>query len=133
MRLTSGDRLLIHELMALHGHLIDHGELDRLDEVFTADVVYDLRDFALGELHGIDAITRASLELGDANPLGHHVTNVVVADVRDDGVRVLSKGIGIRRDGSCGTVVYDDIVRRTPDGWRIARRTVVARRAPLRR
>jgi ketosteroid isomerase-like protein len=35
------DRLALHELVALHGHLFDMGELDRLDELFTEDVVYD--------------------------------------------------------------------------------------------
>jgi hypothetical protein len=30
-----------------------------------------------------------------------------------------------------GTVVYEDVVRRTDAGWRIARRTVIPRRRPL--
>jgi hypothetical protein len=129
MPLDSDDRLMIHELMGLHGHLVDNGEFGRLHELFTSDVVYDLRDFGLGELRGIDAIVQASRSLGDANPLGHHVTNVVIAD--GEVVRVVSKGIGVRADGSCGTVVYHDDVRRTPEGWRISRRRVTARRKPL--
>ena len=131
MALTPEDRLLIHELIGLHGHLMDDGEFQRLDELFTADVVYDVEAFGLGELHGRDAIARAALALGDGNPLGHHVTNVVINEVDDNVVRVRSKGIGIRVDGSSGTVVYDDLVRRSKEGWRIARRTVVARRTPL--
>lgn len=39
MPLTSEDRLSIADLVALHGHLFDEGELDRLDELFTADTV----------------------------------------------------------------------------------------------
>ena len=42
MALALEDRLAVSELIALHGHLVDDGELDRSDEVFTADVVYDL-------------------------------------------------------------------------------------------
>ena len=34
-------------------------------------------------------------------------------------------------DGTAGSVVYDDVVTRTPDGWRISHRRVTARRAPL--
>jgi hypothetical protein len=40
MALALEDRLAITELIALHGHLVDEGELDRCQEVFTPDVVY---------------------------------------------------------------------------------------------
>ncbi len=131
MALSIEDRLLIHELMSLHGHLMDAGEFHRLNELFTTDTIYDLEDFGFGQLHGIEAIQQAALALGDRNPLGHHITNVVVNQVEDDVVQVLSKGIGIQADGSSGTVIYDDVVQRTPAGWRIARRKVVMRRKPL--
>jgi hypothetical protein len=50
----------------------------------------------------------------------------------EDGlVRVRSKGIGIRADGATGTVIYEDLIRKTPSGWRIARRAVLPRRRPL--
>ena len=39
---NTADRLQIHELLALHGHLADEGRFDRLDELFTADAVYDM-------------------------------------------------------------------------------------------
>jgi 3-phenylpropionate/cinnamic acid dioxygenase small subunit len=133
MTLSIENRLLIHELLSRHGHLMDRGEFDRLDELFTPDVVYDLTDFGRGELHGLEAIAQASLALGDRNPLGHHVTNVVITDAGDDIARVHSKGIAIRADGSSGTVTYEDVVKRTPDGWRIVRRVVRARREPLHR
>ena len=131
MTLTDEDRLLIHELLSLHGHLMDNGEFDRLDELFTMDVVYDVDAFGLGELLGIEAISQAAVALGDRNPLGHHITNVVITEVAADVVRVLSKGIGIQADGSSGTVSYDDIVRRMEQRWRIARCRVVARQKPL--
>lgn len=63
-----GDRWTI----SLHGHLFDEGHLDRLDELFTPDVVYDLSDVGIEPLHGIAEIRRAALELGPANPLAHH-------------------------------------------------------------
>ncbi len=46
-------------------------------------------------------------------------------------VRVRSKGIGIRADGGSGSVIYTDEVTRTPEGWRISYRKVIARRTPL--
>lgn len=132
MALTVEDRLAIQDLMALHGHLMDSGDLDRLNELFAADVVYDVSAFGLGELRGIEAIKQAALTLGDDNPLGHHVTNVVITAVDENSARVMSKGIGIRPDGSGGTVVYSDIVRLETGGWRIVHRTVIPRKRPLR-
>jgi len=59
------------------------------------------------------------------------VTNVVVIADGDDEATVRSKGIGILADGTSGTVVYEDVVRRTGVGWRIAHRTVIPRQRPL--
>lgn len=132
MPLPLSDRLAIHELLALHGHLMDEGAFDRLAELFTADVVYDLRDYGGAELSGIAAIAAAARALGDGNPLGHHVTNVVITSGEGDVARVVSKGLGVRADGGCGTVVYRDELRREAAGWRIARRRVCPRQVPLR-
>jgi hypothetical protein len=132
MALTAEDRLEIYELLALHGHLMDAGEFDRLGELFTEDFAYDVEAYGFGVLEGAEAFADAALALGDGNPLGHHVTNALVTGALGDGeATVRSKGIGVNADGTCGTVVYDDLVRRTGAGWRIARRTVVPRRRPL--
>ncbi len=131
MALAVEDRLAIYELLALHGHLMDAGSFERLDELFTEDFVYDVEAFGLGRLEGAVAFTEASRALGDDNPLGHHVTNALVIGDQAGEATVRSKGIGILADGTSGTVVYEDVVRRTPAGWRIARRTVVPRRRPL--
>ncbi|MEV0004076.1 nuclear transport factor 2 family protein [Micromonospora sp. NPDC050980] len=131
MTLSADDRLAVHELIALHGHLMDAGEFDRMDELFTADVVYDVTAFGAGELRGHEAIKRAALALGDGNPVGHHVTNVWVTEDADGTVRALSKGLGVNADGSVGSVVYEDTLRRETAGWRIAHRNVKPRRTPL--
>ena len=131
MALTEQDRIDITDLVHLHGHLMDAGRLDELDEMFTPDVIYDLSDYGLGALHGHAAVRQAALALGDANPIGHHVTNILVTELGAGSARVRSKGIGIRADGTSGSVVYDDVVARRPDGWKIHRRTVTARRAAL--
>lgn len=131
MSLALEDRLAIAEIVSLHGHLVDDGSLERLDELFTAEVVYDLTDFGQGCLVGVEAIREAALALGAANPVAHHVTNIVITESADGQVRVRSKGLGIKSDGSCGSVTYDDIAVRVRDGWRIRRRKVSARRTPL--
>jgi hypothetical protein len=131
MALALEDRLAVTELIALHGHLMDAGELDRADEVFTPDVVYDLSDFGQGEVTGLAALKKAALALGAGNPVAHHVTNVVVEEVSDGRVRARSKGLGVMADGSCGSVTYEDVVVRVDAGWRISHRRVLARRVPL--
>lgn len=131
MTLSWEDRVAINELISMHGHLIDAGELDRLDEVFTADVAYDVSDYGFGVLRGLASNRDAALALGDRNPVGHHVTNVVLRPEGPDLVRARAKGIGVMADGACGSVTYDDTVVRTGRGWRISERIVRARRAPL--
>lgn len=132
MALSEQDRIDINDLINRHGHLMDAGELDRADELFTPDVTYDVADFGLGQLHGTAAIRTAARALGDANhPVGHHVTNIVITGIDDRSARVQAKGIGIKADGKTGSVVYDDLVTRRPDGWKISHRKVTARRAAL--
>jgi 3-phenylpropionate/cinnamic acid dioxygenase small subunit len=131
MALNFEDRTVISELISMHGHLCDEGELDRLDELFTDDVVYDVTDFGQEPLTGVEAIRAAAVTLGDANPVGHHVTNIVLTEGDDGQVHARSKGIGINMDGTSGSVSYEDVFVLTGRGWRMSYRKVVARRVPL--
>jgi ketosteroid isomerase-like protein len=131
MALSEQDRIDISDLINLHGHLTDAGELDLAGELFTPDVTYDLGDFGHGSLHGTAEMRKAAFALGSANPVGHHVTNIVITEAGDRSARVQSKGIGINADGTAGSVAYDDIVTRQPGGWKISYRKVTARRAAL--
>jgi 3-phenylpropionate/cinnamic acid dioxygenase small subunit len=129
--LSVEDRLAIHELLALHGHLMDGGELERMGELFLADVVYDLNAVSKGVQVGVGELAASALALGANNPLGHHVTNVVIEEGSGDSARVRSKYLGVMRDGSVGSGVYEDALRKTAEGWRIAYRKVIPRREPL--
>lgn len=129
--LTAEDRWAIGETLSLHGHIFDEGHLDRLEELFTADVVYDVTDVGMRPLHGIDEIRRATLELGADNPVAHHVTNVVITSDDDDCVRARSKGIAVRENGRCASATYVDTLRREDGRWRISHRAILARRTPI--
>jgi hypothetical protein len=126
MALTANDIMAIHQLVALHGHLVDSRELSRLDELFTPDAVYDVTALGQGTVQGIDEFRALSQSFADdvRNPVGHHVTNIVVTEGVDGSAHVRSKGIGVLRDGRTGSVVYEDRVTRTAHGWRIAARLV---------
>ena len=128
---TAENRCAIGETISLHGHLFDEGHLDRLEELFTADVVYDLTDVGIKPLHGIEEIRRATLELGADNPVAHHVTNIIITSEEHDCVRTRSKGIAVMANGRCGSATYVDTLRRENGRWRISHRIVLARRVPL--
>lgn len=51
-KLDAEDRWAIVETLSLHGHIFDEGQLDRLEEIFTPEVVYDLRAAGVGTLDG---------------------------------------------------------------------------------
>lgn len=76
MPFTTQDRLEVADLVMMHGHLVDAGELDRLDELFTTDVCYDTTGVGGGVIHGTATLREAALALGDGNPVAHHVTNL---------------------------------------------------------
>jgi len=131
--ITAADRIAIHETIALHGHVADDRDWDRWGELFSDDLVLDLEDFGLGTTNGIAALKKLSRDNQDdrAQPLGHHVTNIVLLAQDGDRVRARSKGLAVNADGTSGTVVYEDTLRREPQGWRICHRKILVRRAPL--
>jgi hypothetical protein len=66
--LSTEDRRAIGRTLALHEHIFDRGELDRLEEIFTPEVVYDLSDVGAGTFEGLEAIRSGALTLGTGNP-----------------------------------------------------------------
>lgn len=139
--LSTADRQAIDQTLALHGHIFDRGELDRLEEIFTPEIVYDLSDVGAGTFEGLEAIRSGALRLGAGNPVAHHVTNTVITGHQDDLVTVQSKGLIIMADGSVASVTHLDTLRRDHEGdggggsgsgsWRISRRVIQAQRTPL--
>jgi 3-phenylpropionate/cinnamic acid dioxygenase small subunit len=125
MPLSIEDRLSIHELISLHGHLTDDRQHERLHLLFTDDAAYDVSAYGLGVVRGLDALTELFAQRPGDQPVGHHVTNVMVGEGDGEIASVRSKGLAVMADGTAGTVTYDDVVVRTGAGWRIARRTIV--------
>ena len=93
MTLSADDRFAITDLINMHGHLVDRGDFDGLGALFTEDVSYDVSALGGGVVAGLAAIREAALALGDANPVAHHVTNIVL-EQRGGAVQALSKGLG---------------------------------------
>jgi SnoaL-like domain len=131
MVLTAEDRFAIADLINLHGHLTDRGDFDGLPMLFAEEITYDVSAFGGGILVGLTAVREAALALGDANPVAHHVTNIVLNETPDGMVHALSKGLGVMAAGSIGSVTYRDTIKRHDSRWKITHRVVQPRRTPL--
>ena len=118
------DRAAITDLINLHGHYVDAGWHDRMTELLAEDVTYDTTGLGGNVIVGLARLREAAIAMGDRNPVGHHVTNIVVTEVDGDRASAISKGIGIMADGSCGSVTYHDTLSRNDSGWRIIHRRV---------
>jgi F420-dependent oxidoreductase-like protein len=123
--LSTSDRVAVHELVSLHGHLADDRRASELSLLLTEDAVYDLSAYGLETAHGLNAIQTLHEQRSGIQPIGHHVTNININDRQRDGeVTVRSKGLSVMADGTTGTCVYEDVVIRTAAGWRIAKRRI---------
>jgi hypothetical protein len=127
--LPAEDRLAIGEVLSLHGHIFDASELDRLDEIFTPEVVYDMSAVGFGVFEGIETVRSAAASMGDQGPLAHHVTNVLISSDEDEVVTAHSKGLMLMRDGTLASVTHHDTLRRHNGDWRINRRIISPIRA----
>lgn len=130
-QLTDADRWAITEILAWHGHLFDGGHLDRLEEIFTPDAIYDLTSAGIGVFEGIEAMRDGALKLGAGNPIAHHVTNIVITAADDGTATARSKGFMLMADGTPSSVTHLDTLRRQDGGWRISRRVITPQRIPL--
>jgi len=123
--MDSADVFAIYNLMGRYAHIMDEcsiagGPWDRLGDIFTDDVEFDVRSVGgplLSSLQQLKDAWNASV-----HPWGHHVTNLVVEPLGPDSAACDSKIIIILPDGRASTGVYRDRLRRTSEGWRITHR-----------
>jgi hypothetical protein len=118
------DRWAIGEVLSLHGHIFDAGQLDRLEEIFTPDVVYDMSGVGIGVFEGLEVVRSAAARMGDRGPVAHHLTNVLISSNEDDVVTARSKGLMLMADGTLESVNHLDTLRRHDGEWRISRRII---------
>ncbi len=122
------DRLELHELPGRYGDAIDDRDWDRLDQIFTADAIFDLTDLGAPRLEGLDAIKRYMAE--DANhPRTHTMTNIYV-DETAEGAKLRFRILALLPERRVGTASYYDDVVKTAEGWRVQNRVITLRRRP---
>ncbi len=126
--MESADRLELHELPGRYGDAIDDRDWDRLDQIFTADAIFDLTDLGAPRLEGLDAIKRYMAE--DANhPRTHTMTNIYV-DETAEGAKLRFRILALLPERRVGTASYYDDVVKTAEGWRVQNRVITLRRRP---
>jgi 3-phenylpropionate/cinnamic acid dioxygenase small subunit len=124
------DQRAIEALLIRYATAADMRDAPLLTSCFTEDVRADYGD-AIGRFNGRDALVgHLAAMLGTCGPTLHYIGNVVLAG-EDDEIRsrcythavvhIPNVEAPIRTAG-----VYDDRLRRTADGWRIADRTYSA-------
>jgi ketosteroid isomerase-like protein len=131
--LTTEDRLAIAETLALHAHVVDADQLDRIDELFTPDAVYDMTAPGIGIFEGIDTIRAAAAQMSASGhaPIAHFLTNVIVTSAGEDEATAVSKCLMIMATGTTQGVTYDDTLRRDQGHWRVSRRVITPAGRPV--
>ncbi len=126
--MDTADRLELHELPGRYGDAIDDRDWDRLDEIFTADAVFDMTDLGARRCEGLAAI-KEFMDVEAEHPRTHMMTNIYV-DETPSGVQLRFRIVALLGGGLVGTASYYDDVVKTPDGWRVTNRVVTRRRRP---
>lgn len=111
----------ILQLYALYGHAMDDRAWHRFPELFTEDCVFDATALGVPLMEGIRAVIDAT-RTSPQTPLAHHVTNVYVESIDGDRARVRAKALGTYSKGRAFSGSYEDMLVRTPGGWRIQHR-----------
>ena len=124
------DIVMIHQLLGLYGHILDARAWERLGELFTENAVLDYTGVHAARVY--EGISEIRVYFERANhPSAHHVTNIFVEEL-DGEIRVKSKFfVPFTRPSHevhrwyGGD--YDDVVVRTPQGWRFRQKICTER------
>jgi len=122
------DYVQIQNVLNFYPYLVDvPANYGRVGDVFTDDAVFDAG--ALGRYEGIEAMTEywsyspvRAVALEKTKTLAHNVVNIVITEDENGVVRCLSRCLGVSTDGVASVMVYNDVMRKTDRGWRIAER-----------
>lgn len=131
------DYALIQNVLNLYPHIVDVPEnYGRIGEVFAPDIVFDAG--SLGRYEGVTAmieylrhspVRAAALERSQL--LAHNIANIHVFEDVNGQVCCLSRCIGVSKAGVASVAVYEDVLRKTHDGWRITYRKVSLMEPPV--
>ncbi len=118
------DQFAIRELVARYNYAIDEGRPEEWVATFVPDGTFE--SSALGTHSGADALLAfAKGYIAAFN--GRHCTSDFVIEVDGDDARSRCYLIAVNNSAApiiSATAVYEDILKRTPEGWRFVHRKV---------
>jgi uncharacterized protein (TIGR02246 family) len=133
------DELEIRNLLARLAHLADTGDTEAYVALLTDDVVWAMPEnpnigLAASERHGRDEIAhgqRERIAAGHQGPDSNtmHVISTISVELDGDGTAVVHSYFQYWAETTTAPVIrnmgrYRDELRRTADGWRLARRSI---------
>ena len=126
---SPNDFVELQQLLSRYCHIVDAKAWDQLDQIFADDASVTVAG-VYPTSTGIEDLRALYARMN--HPVAHTSSSVIVVDSGSATARLASKWVTIRADGLTGTGVYEDVVVRTPEGWRISERVARPAVAPPR-
>ncbi|MCW2767271.1 MAG: hypothetical protein JWO11_3230 [Nocardioides sp.] len=124
------DELAVTRLIASYGPLVDAGEADATAELWAEDGSYDVEGWQMRDREDVRSMVRSDGHQGlIAGGCSHFLGPAHVTLSGDDAVAVCESVLVRHRDGGYSVRragANHFVLRRGPDGWRIAHRTTRA-------
>jgi uncharacterized protein (TIGR02246 family) len=123
------DELAISRLMAAYGPLVDTGDADAVSGLWAEDGEYDVEGWHMRGREDIAEMVRSSAHQGLISRGAAHFLGPVCVDIDGDHAIAVCESIVVRRDDDGGGYrvwragANHVTLRRTAEGWRIAKRT----------
>jgi hypothetical protein len=123
------DELAIVRLMASYGPLVDTGDAEAVSGLWTDDGEYDIEGWHMRSAADVADMVRSRAHQGLISGGAAHFLGPACVDVDGDHAIAVCESIVVRRNADGGGYrvwragANHIALRRTPDGWRIAKRT----------
>ena len=124
---SPNDFVELQQLLSRYCHIVDAKAWDQLDQIFADDASVTVTG-VYPTSTGIADLRALYARMN--HPVAHTSSTLIVVESSHDDARLASKWVTVRADGLTGTGVYEDVVVRTPDGWRIRERVAKPAVAP---
>ena len=126
------DRLAIKDLVCLYAHCVDRRDFERLQTLFTADAIQQVRHLEL-EYHNRDEIIAGISQIEQMFESTYHAVHnqlVLLEDDRAEGeTYCVARHFNTAEDGSISCyemgIRYQDEFLRTAEGWQFSRRELL--------
>ncbi|MEO5839858.1 MAG: nuclear transport factor 2 family protein [Acidimicrobiales bacterium] len=125
--MNAEDFVELQQLLSRYCHIVDTTAWDQLDQIFTDDASVTVAG-VYPKTTGIEELRALYARMN--HPVAHTSSSLFVVESSDRTARLASKWVTVRAEGLAGTGVYEDVVVRTPAGWRISERVAQPAVAP---